>query len=88
MSESNKRPPDRSFRAGHFEASVWRNEKQESGRTVVEHSIRLQKRYQDSDGNWQPTDYFFPAELADAELVIHKAREYVRLRESGTDNLE
>lgn len=83
MPESNKRPPDRSFRAGHIEAAVWRNEKEENGRRTVEYSVRVQKRYQDNDGNWQPTDYFFPGDLADAELAIRKAREFVRLRESG-----
>ena len=83
MSEPNNRPPEKTFRAGHVEAAVWSNEKQEDGCTVIQKSIRIQKRYKDKEGNWKSTDFFFPSEIPDLELVAHKAIEYTRLKESG-----
>jgi len=56
-------PPIKTFRAGQIEAAIWPQEKEQDGRTYVQHSVRIQKRYRDKDGNWQATEYFFPNEL-------------------------
>ena len=74
--------PVKSFRAGYVQAAIWRNEEQRDGQTVVKHSVRIQKQYK-KDGEYQDTDYYFDNDLADLELVTRKAREFIRIRESG-----
>jgi hypothetical protein len=79
-------PPIKTLRAGQVEAAIWSQEKEQDGRTYVQHSTRIQKRYKDKDGTWKSTDYFWPSDLADLELVTRKAIEFTRLRESGHDD--
>ena len=84
MPESNKRPPDKSFKAGCCEAAIWREEKQKDDRTIVQHRIHVQKRYKDNDGNWRSAGaYFFPDELGDLTLVVGLAWEHTRIRCPG-----
>ena len=44
-------------------------------------SVRIEKRYKDATGNWQSTTRFKRGDLADLELVVFKAREFVSLNE-------
>lgn len=83
MSQQPASRPEKEFRAGRASASIWRNESVQDGRTVVDFNIRIQKRFFDrQSGEWRETDYFFPNELSDLELVAAEARRYVRLREN------
>ena len=82
MADEEKKPPERTFRAGNVSASVWSKETEQDGRTVVRYSVRIQKRYQDSKGSWRSSDYFFPDELTRLCLVARKAHEYCVLKES------
>lgn len=85
MPESNKRPPDESYMAGCCEAAIWKEEKQEDGRTVVRHRIHVQKRYKDKEGNWQSSGaYLFPEELGDLERVVRLAGDHTRVRRCGS----
>ena len=43
--------------------------------------VRIERRYKDSAGNWQSTMRFKRNDLADLELVVFKAREYISLNE-------
>ena len=79
---AEKSQPDKEFRAGTISAAIWRNEVEKEGRTVVQHSVRVQKRYRDQSGEWKTTTYFFPADLPKLRLVVEKAFEYVSLQES------
>jgi hypothetical protein len=85
MTQSKPQPPDKDFRAGTVSASIWRKEVEQNGRTVVQHSIRIQKRYRDKDGNWKDTDYFFANDLPRLVLVAQKAFELVALTESADE---
>ena len=78
----NTQPPVKTFRVGTIEAAIWKSESQHDGRTVVRHTTRIQKRYQDKENNWQTTSYFFPEDLPKLNLVAEKAYEFVSLRES------
>ena len=71
--------PVKKFRAGQISASVWRNERQEDGRTLVNHSVSIQKRYRDVDGAWKDSATFFANDLPRLELVVRKAYEYLTL---------
>lgn len=77
--------PVKSFRAGQVSAAIWRSEEQRDGHAVLKYSVRVQKRYK-KDGEYQDTEYYFDSDLADLELVARKAREFIRIRESETDN--
>ena len=80
--------PVKEFRAGTVKAAVWKNEAQQDGRTVVNHSVKPQKSYRDKlTGEWRTTDYFYAQDLPNLILVAQKAFEYISLRESeeGSD---
>ena len=74
--------PDKEFRAGTVTAAIWRNEVEKDGRTVVQHTVRVQKRYRDASGEWKTTEYFFPNDLPKLRLVVEKAFEHVSLKGS------
>jgi hypothetical protein len=74
--------PVKEFRAGGVRASIWRDEvagKDEEAFSVF--SVRVEKRFKDAQGVWQSTNRFKRRELADLELVVFKAREFVSLNE-------
>ncbi len=81
MSQENNKPI-KDFRAGNVQASIWRNEVEKNGQTVVRHSVRIQKRFRKEDGSYEDTNYFFADELMKISLVAQKAYEFIALRES------
>ena len=82
MSQQNTKPI-KDFRAlGNIQASIWRNEVEKDGQTVVRHSVRIQKRFKKEDGGYEDTDYYFPHDLPKLALVAQKAYEYIILSES------
>jgi hypothetical protein len=85
MSEQKNNKPIKSFKAGTIEASIWKQEVQKDGQTVVRYSVKLQKKFKKDKGDWQATDYFFPEDLPKIELVVRKAYEYVSLKEINTE---
>ena len=82
MSEQNKEKPIKDFRTGGIQASVWRNEVEKNGQTVVRHSVRIQKQFRKDDGDYQETDYYFRDDLLKLILVAQKAFEFIALSES------
>ena len=76
--------PIKEFRAASIKAAIWGEEREEEGRTVVRHTVRIQKRYLDKDsGEWRTTEYFFPNDLPRLCLVAEKAFEYIALSASS-----
>ncbi len=82
MSQQNDSKPIKDFRSGGIQASVWRNEVQKDGQTVVRHSVRIQKQFRKEDGDYENTDYYFRDDLPKLILVAQKAFEYITLKES------
>ena len=82
MTQQTNTAPIKEFRAGTVSASIRRNEVDKNGTTVVRHSIRIQKRFRQDDGEWKNTDYFFPEDLPKLALVATKAFEFVSLKKS------
>lgn len=74
--------PIKTFRIKGISASIWRNDVEKDGVTVVRHSVRIQKRFRQDNGEWKNTDYFFPDDLPRVQLVTAKAFEFVSLKES------
>jgi len=79
-------PPIKSFRAGQVEAAIWAQEKEHDGRTYIQHTISIRKRFKDRDGNFNNTHVFFPKELPLLMLASQRAFEFVSLKESDNDN--
>lgn len=79
--QNDKQKPEAEFRAGLISASVWRNEMQQDGQTVVRYSIRPQKRYRKDDGSYTDTETYFPEDLPKLILVIQKSYEFTTLKE-------
>jgi hypothetical protein len=82
MSQQNDSKPIKDFRAGNIQASVWRNEVQKEGQTVVRHSVRIQKQFKNDDGDYQETPYYFRDDLPKLILVAQKAFEFIALAAS------
>jgi hypothetical protein len=82
------RPPQhpvREFRAGTISAAVWSNTETRDGKSIPQHSIRVQKRYRDErTGEWKTTSYFRPDDMPRLALVAQKVFEYVILRDNTT----
>lgn len=84
MPEQNHKQPDKEFRAGTIVAAVWETTTTINGRSVPQHSIRIQKRYRDErSGQWKSTTYFRPDDLPKLALVVNKVYEDVMLRTSA-----
>jgi len=78
---SEKRPPDKEFRAGAIRASIWGDEVEQDGRTYTRHTVKIEKRYRDDDNQWKSTQHFFANDLPRLALVASKAYEYVVLND-------
>ncbi|MBU0717752.1 MAG: hypothetical protein KJ749_05835 [Planctomycetes bacterium] len=80
------RKPIKEFRAGNIKAAIWEDEREDQDRTVVRHSVKIQKRFFDkTTGEWRDTDYFFVNGLPRLRLVAERAFEFIVLqREAAT----
>ena len=75
--------PVKEFRAGTVRAAVWRNEDKVGDRTVIRHSVRIEKRFHDKKKDeWRTSDYLFANDLPRLCLVAERAFEYITLHES------
>ena len=85
MNQETRRPA-KEFKAGTIKAAIWEDEREDQGRIVVKHSVKIQKRFfYKNTGDWHDTDYFFPNDLPRLCLVAAKAFEHIALRESEKD---
>jgi hypothetical protein len=82
MAQQSNSKPIKDFRAANIQASVWRNEVEKEGQTVVRHSVRIQKQFRKEDGNYEDTNYYFRDDLPRLILVAQKAFEFIALKES------
>ena len=80
--------PIKEFSAGNgVKATIWANNREESGRKVVRHSVRISKSYRDRQtGDWKDTDYYFANDLPRLTLVAQQAFEFIALKESEDDS--
>ena len=82
MSGKNSKPA-KTFRSGKISVSIWKDEVNKDGHTVVRHSIRLQKQFQNDNDDWIDTDYYFPDELPRVEALMRKAYEFLVIKEGS-----
>lgn len=85
MSDQSNKPVQEFRSAGNgtsVTAAIWRNETEQDGRTRINYSIRLKKRYYDRDAqSWQDSETFFPEDLPRLQLVAQKAYEFTSLNQ-------
>jgi len=89
MSQQSNRPA-KVFRAGNMRASIWRNQVQVNGRPATRHSLSIEKRFRDREGQWKSSRlHAFADDLPKLEVVIREAYAYCVMGESqgasGTD---
>jgi hypothetical protein len=82
MSQEKNSKPIKVYRSGNISASVWKQETEKDGQTVVRYSVRIQKQFKNDKGKWQNTDYYFPEELARLESVVRKTFDFISVKES------
>lgn len=81
MSPTKNDRPWVEFRAGGIVGSVWTNITAVDGRTLPQHSIRIEKRYRDDrTGEWKTTGYLRLDDLPRIALVAGKLFEHLTLR--------
>lgn len=85
MAEMNEgaepRRPVAKYGAGGVSIAIWRHAHQEGDRTWDTYSSQIQNRYQDGDGNWKTSESFSPSNLEDLLFVIHRALQFMRVRD-------
>ena len=77
-----KNLPEKKFTTGVITATIWKNKAQtKDGKATFYHTISLQRRYTDKEGNWKSTGSLRVNDLPKASLVLNKAYEYLVLQE-------
>lgn len=78
--------PEKKFKAGAVQATVWLNKGQnKKGEEVGYRSISLDRNYLDKDGKWQNTSSLRVNDLPKASIVLQKAYEYLVLNGETED---
>ncbi|MFH1682570.1 MAG: hypothetical protein ABIA37_02120 [Candidatus Woesearchaeota archaeon] len=78
--------PEKKFKAGAVQATVWLNKGQnKKGEEVGYRSISLDRNYLDKDGKWQNTSSLRVNDLPKASIVLQKAYEYLVLNGENED---
>jgi len=81
MSYQPPQRPARVIRAGNIRIPIWVREIEKDGRTFPVHSSQIQNQYFDEDvKQWQDSKTYTAKDLADLELAVRQAREFMRLK--------
>ena len=80
--EKNK--PETKFRAGAISATVWKNKgKNKAGKTTEFYTTKLERRYRDSNDEWQSTESLGINDIPKAILVLQKSYEFIATKKKG-----
>ncbi|PIU51036.1 hypothetical protein COS91_06550 [Candidatus Desantisbacteria bacterium CG07_land_8_20_14_0_80_39_15] len=71
------RPPQKIFRVGSCQASIFMNQIQKDGRTISLPKIVVQVRFKGKDGQWTGTNSLSLSDVPKAVLALQKAYEYL-----------
>ena len=85
-----KNMPEKKFRAGAVNATVWKNVGQkDDGQATEYRSISIERNYMDKKSNtWQTTSSMRINDLPKAVVVLQKAYESLVLKEQDKDSGE
>jgi len=79
MSQNTNRPVKEFRTRRNIRAAVWANPSEKGDHPRF--SVTVEKRYRDSEGNWQTSHSYFRDEIPDLRLVLSKAFEHISLQE-------
>ena len=83
-SETDKKLPEMTFRAGAVSATVWQNTgKNKDGELNTYNTISIDRSYKDKQDAWQKTNSMRINDLPKASLVMKKAFEYLVLNQQN-----
>ena len=80
--------PLKEFSSGSVRAAIWENNRDDGTDAFITHTVRVERRYKDQDGEWQGTNGFRKNDLASVELVVRKAFEFLTMRERDPQDEE
>ena len=82
MTQQQGNKPAKEYRVAKTKTAIWHNQVERDGQTVIQHSIKVQKSYQDSKTDkWVNMEMsLFPSEIPGMILVLQKAYEECMLR--------
>lgn len=77
-------PPVQKYKAGSVSAAIWKNTGNRNGKDVEFFMVSLDRTYK-KDEQWKTTSLLRVADVADALLVLGKAQEFLRLKNSADE---
>lgn len=81
-----KQLPVKKFSTGVISATIWRNERTtKDGKVFETHSVNLQRRYANKNGEWMTSNSLRIADLPKAALVLEEAFKYLVLSGKGEE---
>ena len=83
---ADKQLPVKKFSTGAISATIWRNERQgKDGKVFETHSVNLQRRYANKNGEWMTSNSLRTADVPKALLVLSEAYKYLALNGRGEE---
>lgn len=80
-----KKQPKAKFRAGSVTATVWENDldRDVKGKkeTFKVQNVVIERSYKDNEDEWMTTNSYSKQNLIDLETVLHRARQFMCLKE-------
>jgi len=73
--------PVKEFACNAVRATIWLNERGSGDEKFTTHTVRVERRYKDDNGEWQGTNGFWKSDLPSVELVVRKAFEFLTMRQ-------
>ena len=73
--------PEKTFRIGGIEASIWAACHTENGEVIKRYTISVHRSYK-KDGTWKNTHVLFANDLLNIARVALEAYDYLRLRQN------
>ena len=83
--EKSGSAPIKSLRSGAIQVAIWENQTTHDGQQRSFHTVTLERRYKDKDGNWKSTNSLRINDLPKATLILQKAYEYLVLTTDEED---
>ena len=82
-----KAKPVKKYKVGGVQAAIWENQAlNPQGQQETFHSVTMERRYKDKEGNWKTSESFRAGDLPKAILLLSKAYEFVALKEVDQEN--
>ncbi len=71
--------PIKKISAGAVQVAIWENEA--NGSDATYHTVSMERRYKDKEGNWKSTGSLNMNDLPKAVLALQKAYEHIAIRD-------